>query len=154
MKKLLLSLVLVATLVAFGATQVEAENPATISVTVTLAGLSVDVSQATWTPTGVTGAVASPTITVTNDSSNRTEDLSIICSAGGIWGISGTAAGADTFVMEALGGDLTTLTSIHTLQTLETGLVPTGTVDFTLTFTPPTSSTVGTDSMTVTVNAE
>ena len=151
MKKTLLSLVMLTVLVAFAATQAQAANPADIAVTVTLTldTLSVSVDQPTW---GVTASGDTLAVVVTNDTSDRTEDLAIVCSGGTNWGISDTA-GVDTFVMTAVGGDLAVATSIDTSQTLETDVVAAGTVGVTLEFTAPTSTSNNSDAMTVTVTA-
>ena len=53
--------------------------------------------------------------------------------------------------MKALGGDLTTLTSIHASQTLETGVAPVGTVNLDLTITAPSSTVYGGVEQTITV---
>lgn len=156
MKKLFIVLTALAFIAGVGVMKAEAANPATIGVTVTLtlAGVSVSVSPNSWTPTGVTTApVTSTLITATNDTSNRIETLSIVCEAGSIWGISNTIGGPNTFSMQATGGLLTTATQIAETQILQTGVYPAGTVTFTLTFIPPTSSTVASDSMTVRITA-
>lgn len=151
MKKVLISIVMLTALVAFGATQAEAANPAEISVTVTITAsdLSVSVDPTTWGAGSLLEGTSATTgtggqFTATNDSSNVTENFSIQALGSDNW-TPGATAGSETFVMEALGGDLTTLTSIHTSQTLGTGLAPAsaGTVTFDLRVTVPTSTAYG-----------
>ena len=146
MKKILLSLTVLTILLAFGVTQAEAANPGTVNVTVTVTAdaLSVALDTATW----AVGLVAesdtatSGSIVATNDSSNRTETFSIAASNSANWNVA-AAAGDEAFLMEAQGGDLTSLTSIDTSQTLDTGIAPAGTVSFSLKLTVPTSTDFG-----------
>jgi hypothetical protein len=136
-------------LVAFVATQVAAENPATINVTVTITAgaLSVSVTPTDWAAGALAEGGSSDTgttgfFTAKNESTNVTENFSILAFSSANW-TPGATAGSETFVMEAVGGDLATLTSIHTSQTLETGLAPTDTVTFDLKLTVPTSTAHG-----------
>jgi len=152
MKKLLVGLG-AALLIAGVAANAQAAESDTIavSVTITLVDLSVSVTPESWTFTLPTDPATQACI-ATNDSTNRTEDILIQCGPGGTWLIS-DSAGSDTFVMTAVGGDLGSATSIHAQETLEAGVPAAGTVNFTLEFTQPTSSSVATDSMTVTLTA-
>ena len=159
MIKLLLSLVTLIALVAFGVASAEAANPATIDVTVTITAvdLSVSLDETTWAAGALSESGSANTGTegyflVTNNSTNRTETFSIIVGSSSPSGwTADTAAAAETFVMKALGGDLTTLTSIDTSQTLETDVAPAGTVDLDLEVTVPSSTAYGGVEQTITV---
>lgn len=149
MKKVLLSLLMLTALVAFGVTQAEAANPAEISVTVTItvSTLSVAVSPTSWNAGSLSEGTSADTgiagyFDVSNDTSNRTETFSIVALASTNWSPAATAAD-EKFVMEALGGDLTSLTSVHTSQVLETDVAPAGTVDLDLKVTVPTATDHG-----------
>lgn len=152
MKKLLTLTVITLMLVVFGVATAEAANPDTISVTVTVTAgdLSVSLNYTTWDASTLAMGTSADTGTAgyfiaTNDSNNRTETFSIVAgnSNPSGWTPGATAAGDEVFLMEALGGDLTPLTSIDTLQILETGVVPTGTVTFDLKVTVPTATDHG-----------
>jgi len=147
MKKILLSLAVLTILVAFGATQAQADNPGTVNVTVTVTAgaLSVALDTATWAAGSLVEggtATTSTAIVATNDSTNLTETFSIAASGSANWSAA-AAAGDEVFLMEAQGGDLASLTSIHASQTLKTGVAPAGTVSFDLKLTAPTSTDHG-----------
>ena len=159
MKKLLLSLVLVATLVALGMPQAEAAD---IGVTVTItATLSVSVDKAAW----AIGSIAeseiattqthplSPlgTITATNDS-NTTADLTITISNSGDW-TAAESAGENQFAMQASTDTGTTWTIIGVPDgyVFASGLEADGSQGFDLMLMVPTSTTVGGTEQTITV---
>lgn len=150
MKKLLIGLAALA-LIAGVAPKAEADNPATITVTVTLEGLSVSVDLTTWTETDVAlSGTASKAFVVTNNSTAYTEDLGIKCSNGldAHWTI-GPSIGADVFKMTANTVALNAATDVA----LATGVLVDGTVALTLEFTAPSSTTRASDRMTVTITA-
>ncbi|MBL7174697.1 MAG: hypothetical protein ISS66_02620 [Desulfobacteraceae bacterium] len=155
MKKLLLSLVLVATLVAFGATQAEADD---ISVTVTItATLSVSVSPGTWAIGPIAeGAEPNTTLpdyfTATNGS-NTTADLTITIAGSDDWAFANTPD-ADQFGMNfSTGGASPAWTLIDSLigGSLANGLTAGSTQKFDLQLEAPTSTTVGGTPQTIVV---
>ena len=87
---------------------------------------------------GETKATAEDYFTATNNG-NVTEDFTIVSGNSANWAC-GAAAGSETFVMEAKGGDLTNWTATNTSQTLKSNVAQDGTVSFGLQFTAPTAS--------------
>ena len=150
MRRALLSLVVLIALVAFVVTAAEAQTAdISVTVTVTAGELSVIVDPASWAAGSLTESGSATTgtgghFTATNDNTNIAEDFSIQVLSSDNWSPAATA-GSETFVMEAQGGDLTSLTSIHASQVLETDLAPSsvGDVGFDLTITVPSSTVYG-----------
>ena len=160
MKKLLLSLVLVATLVALGAPQAEAAD---IGVTVTItATLSVSVDKTAWAigsiyeadiATTQTHPVVSPLGTITaNNTSNTAADLTITISNSSNWTAAGSP-GADQFAMQASkdAGSNWDIIGVPGGYSLATDLAAGGSQGFDLMLMVPTSTTVGGTEQTITV---
>ena len=122
---------------------------ATITVTVSVAeSIGVSVDTATWAIGAVTigGSASAPfTVVATNDG-NVAEDFSI--EADGVptngWNI-GAAAGADTFAVQVTPPVIAAfqLTDTATLFADEVPFSGTDTASFDLSYTPPTSDTIG-----------
>jgi len=137
-----------------------ASDTDTVSCTATFTQLGVTVSPNTydfgfgqandWSNT----SSGSGYFTVTN-TGNRDEKIYIEASpdAGTQWSLAETN-GDDTAVMKALGGDLTSWTSIHEQKVLKSSLASGGTVTFDLAFQFPSStSTYDPQHFTVTISA-
>ena len=135
-----------------------ASDTDTVSCTATFTQLGVTVSPSNydfgfgqandWSNT------SSGYFTVTN-TGNRDEKIYIEAApdAGTTWTLAATN-GDDIAVMKALGGDLTSWTTIHTQQVLKSSLASGGTVTFDLAFQFPSStSTYDPQQFTVTISA-
>jgi len=122
-KKLLTLTMITLMLVAFGVTQAEAANTATIGVTVTLTAgaLEIVVSPADWAIGELAASGTKETTpdvyTVTNNTTNATVDLSIQSGNSANWTAKATA-GAEEFVMKAEleGGALAAIDTSKTLK--------------------------------------
>lgn len=117
-----------------------AADSATISVTVSLEFISVSLDTAAWNigPISLGGSNTLPTVTATNEG-NVDIDVKIQGTDGaGGWTL-GTS-GADSFEVEETN---TSTTLSTTAQALTTGLAPSATLDIDLTYTAPTSDTLG-----------
>lgn len=139
MKKALLIASLLAAVMVVGVTQATAQEEIIVTVTIPSV-ISVSLSTGAWAIGDVTlgETKASSSFTATNDG-NVAETFTIQGGESTPWAC-GASAGSETFAMKAQGGDLTSLTSICSLQTLETPVAIGGEVTFTLSFTAPTAT--------------
>lgn len=102
---------------------------------------------------GQTVQTSSDYFTVTNDG-NVNENFSIIASDGTNWTI-GETPGTDRFSMKTKGGDIFDWTDISSSKVLKENLTPSGTFNFGIQFTAPTSVSSGktTDTINLTITA-
>ena len=156
MKKFLIIMMTLALLSFAGVMNTEAALSDSIAVTVTMQDISVSLDVATWIIGPIIeGGTTTQAVVATNDG-NVNEDLAISVDDSASTWTAGSVAGNEIFLMEF---DLPPIlfpgTEITTVGVpLVNGLAP-GTQDFTLQFTAPTPTAVGTtpQSLTVTVSA-
>lgn len=145
---------------ALGSAKVEAATTDTMNVTVTIsASLSITMTPSTWAVGNVaesavctSDTTGTPvTIGVTNDS-NYTAKITIQTGNSANW-TAEAAAGTDQFLMECLGGDLSSYTDIDSAQNLDASIAAHTRVsdDPKLRLSVPTITTVGGTEQTIVV---
>lgn len=143
MKKILISLLIIAFLVVVGIGISQAANPATVTISVTIANLDILLSE-TNIDFGVMALSSEKTTStqiVATNNSNTPVHMDIQ-GFGDDWTIADTI-GTDQFVLQCNGGALT-WQSLFGLQRLQNSVPISGTVNFDLKLLTPSSDTYGT----------